>query len=278
MPETPHIPEQAHMTTAQGSSEFGKPKVGFEQPPDKLIPAPELATVQAELQARYAKLQAAFEAAERVGDSSALADVRAQLTVLESELDQLERSIEWRDSAPERAEADLQTFIDYLKNQGLSDNDIKTRLGELSIYKDEVTSQIVIARADRQPFGLDLAELGLSGELPLPKQLLINRLDCYHNQLSQLPELPASLQGLYCSGNQLNQLPELPVSLQQLNCSFNQLNQLPELPASLQQLDCSSNQLNQLPELPASLQWLYCYNNRFDDATKAIIRARGFSY
>ena len=67
---------------------------------------------------------------------------------------------------------------------------------------------------------------------------------------------------LWCSDNQLTQLPELPASLTVLHCSGNQLTQLPELPASLTVLHCSGNQLTQLPELPASLTVLYCYGNQ----------------
>jgi Leucine-rich repeat (LRR) protein len=42
------------------------------------------------------------------------------------------------------------------------------------------------------------------------------------------------------------------------------LTNLPELPSSLQELHCYDNQLTNLPELPtSSLQELYCFNNPF---------------
>jgi len=85
---------------------------------------------------------------------------------------------------------------------------------------------------------------------------------CNNNQLTSLPELPASLETLYCNNNQLTSLPELPASLEWLSCNNNQLTSLPELPASLEWLSCNNNQLTSLPELPASLEWLYCYNNQ----------------
>ena len=46
-----------------------------------------------------------------------------------------------------------------------------------------------------------------------------------------------------------------------LSCNNNQLTSLPELPASLEWLYCYNNQLTSLPELPASLATLYCFNN-----------------
>ena len=67
---------------------------------------------------------------------------------------------------------------------------------------------------------------------------------------------------LYCENNQLTELPELPDSLETLSCKNNQLTQLPELPDSLEILYCSYNQLTELPELPDSLKYLYCENNK----------------
>jgi Leucine-rich repeat (LRR) protein len=63
------------------------------------------------------------------------------------------------------------------------------------------------------------------------------------------------------NGKQLTELPELPVTLQKLYCNFNKLKELPKLPDSLQRLDCDNNELKELPELPDSLQQIYCYDN-----------------
>jgi Leucine-rich repeat (LRR) protein len=60
--------------------------------------------------------------------------------------------------------------------------------------------------------------------------------------LTNLPELPSSLQMLYCDKNQLTEIPELPYSLQRLYCEYNRLTNLPELKtSSLQRLYCSNN-------------------------------------
>ena len=105
---------------------------------------------------------------------------------------------------------------------------------------------------------LTLYHLDIQGELTVPAELQINVLDCGNNQLTSLPELPATLTVLYCGNNQLTSLPELP--------------------ASLSGLYCSRNQLASLPELPASLNILYCDGNPFDDATMVMLTTKGFTY
>ena len=80
-------------------------------------------------------------------------------------------------------------------------------------------------------------------------------------KLTELPELPNSLKGLYCYNNKLTELPELPNSLKGLYCFNNNLTELPELPNSLEILYCYNNNLTELPELPNSLEYLYCFNN-----------------
>jgi Leucine-rich repeat (LRR) protein len=79
--------------------------------------------------------------------------------------------------------------------------------------------------------------------------------------LTQLPELPKSLEELYCYNNKLTQLPELPEGLRSLCCNNNKLTKLPELPKGLKGLWCYDNNLTQLPELPEGLRYLYCWNN-----------------
>lgn len=49
--------------------------------------------------------------------------------------------------------------------------------------------------------------------------------------------------------------------LNSLNCSHNKLTVLPELPIHLVTFDCSCNYLITLPELPESLVVLFCYHN-----------------
>ncbi len=87
-------------------------------------------------------------------------------------------------------------------------------------------------------------------------------ISCTNNQLTSLPALPGSLANLYCDNNLLNNLPTLPTSLIQLYCSSNQLANLTALPASLTQLDCNYNQLISLPTLPTTLSYFSCFNNQ----------------
>ena len=89
----------------------------------------------------------------------------------------------------------------------------------------------------------------------------------YYNQdLTQLPQLPNTLTGLFCWNNRLTKLPEqLPNSLIHLSCENNRLTMLPDhLPNTLTTLLCWNNRLTRLPErLPNSLTWLYYGNNPF---------------
>ena len=87
-------------------------------------------------------------------------------------------------------------------------------------------------------------------------------LSCGLNPLTSIPALPTSLQTLVCYGDSLRSLPDLPVSLQNLVCYHNQLSSLPDLPTSLIYLDCSNNSLHALPNLPNLQQTLYCNNNQ----------------
>ncbi len=90
-------------------------------------------------------------------------------------------------------------------------------------------------------------------------------LQCSHNNLSSLPQLPNSLEILYCGRNNLSSLPQLPYSLTCLNCSNNNLSSLPQLPKSLKKLWCWNNNLSSLPQLPNSLKKLDCDNNPIYD-------------
>jgi len=110
---------------------------------------------------------------------------------------------------------------------------------------------------------LDCYDNQLTSLPPLPASLKI--LNCSYNQLTSLPDLKdlPSLKELYCDGNQLTSLPDLP-SLKQLGCCHNRLTSLPPLPASLIILSCGYNQLKSLL-LPDSLKELYCDDNELTD-------------
>ena len=271
--EHPTHHHEARMVSASGEDANTKPRPEAEATPTK----EQLLATQAEQTQRLQQLQAEFTAATEAGDTDKLRTIAAQAQELQAHLQAHQTAIETYKS-PEQlqaeAEADLTTFTDYLKNQGLNEADIQARLGELEIYYDQATNQAMIARADHQPFELALDNLGLTGELPLPKQLLIDQLNCRNNQLTSLPELPPNLQWLDCHYNQLTNLPELPLSLQWLDCHSNQLTNLSELPPSLEELDCYSNQLTSLPKLPRSLQRLHCRFNQLTDSAKLSIVAQ----
>ena len=69
----------------------------------------------------------------------------------------------------------------------------------------------------------------------------IDYIDCSHNWLVNLPELPNSLQYFICSNNNLSSLPELPYLLIYLYCSNNNIYSLPELPNLLADMYYDNN-------------------------------------
>jgi hypothetical protein len=162
----------------------------------------------------------------------------------------------------EEAKHALQDFRSYLAQSSDKAARALPNEEELEYNYNPETKECEITRLDGQDIVLNLIGFNLQGELPLPFQLMVTMLFCTGNELTVLPELPASLTMLSCSRNQLTILPELPASLAQLECSQNKLTALPELPDSLTQLYCGENQLTTLPELPASLTDLFCHNNQ----------------
>ncbi len=91
----------------------------------------------------------------------------------------------------------------------------------------------------------------ISGHFPLPDNL--THLDLANNQLVELPmhfltQLDR-LEKFTVAYNKLTELPELPNTLESLNADNNQLHCLPEkLPTSLRLITASNNQITQLPE------------------------------
>jgi Leucine-rich repeat (LRR) protein len=135
----------------------------------------------------------------------------------------------------------LQEFRDYLAQ--CSDKAARALPSEEELeysYNPE-TQECEITLLYGRKIKLDLSASSLQGELPLPPQLMVTWLSCTNNQLTALPELPASLTVLYCYYNQLTVLPELPDNLTKLSCGNNQLTALPVLPASLTELRCNGN-------------------------------------
>jgi Leucine-rich repeat (LRR) protein len=187
------------------------------------------------------------------GEEALLAGAEINLGVEQAEREQ---------ALIEQARQALSDFRDFLAQS--SDQAAQAIPSEEAlVYKyNPETQECEITRQDGRDIELYLTGRGLQGELPLPPQLMVTKLDCGDNDLTALPELPVSLTQLSCDRNQLTTLPVLPARLARLNCGHNQLASLPELPASLTDLDCLENQLIALPELPASLTNLYCPDNQ----------------
>ena len=97
-------------------------------------------------------------------------------------------------------------------------------------------------------------------------------LDCSNNNLTDLYNVPTSLQTLYCQNNKITSFNYLQncSSLKSLNCSNNQISSLTNLPTSIEFLDCSSNKFTILDFCNTSdhmytkyynLKTLNCSNN-----------------
>ena len=100
----------------------------------------------------------------------------------------------------------------------------------------------------------------------LPSVLPYNlkKLECDHNHLTYLPELPEYLEVLNCKNNNLTKLPHLPDNLGWLYTSHNHLVELPELPIELRILVCNHNNLTILPYLPINLISNHCHHNKLE--------------
>lgn len=83
------------------------------------------------------------------------------------------------------------------------------------------------------------------------------KLDCSHNKLTELPDLPY-ITSLDCSGNDISKIGNL-TNCEELRCTYNVLETLPELP-KCRLLYCSHNKLKALPKLPNCVD-LSCKNN-----------------
>jgi Leucine-rich repeat (LRR) protein len=132
---------------------------------------------------------------------------------------------------------------------------------------------------------LDVSEKKLKYLPDISRFTGLEKLFCYKNSITELPELPKNLKELTCYGNNLtkieidelhdlitldcryNKLTKLPnlnlhKRLLYLFCSENKLKKLPELPDSLQLLRCDHNKLHTLPSLPNNIEELYCDSNQ----------------
>ena len=120
---------------------------------------------------------------------------------------------------------------------------------------------------------LDLQRLQLTS---LPNCLVamstLLQLDASHNQLEQVPELPAQLSALCVQDNKIRAFSALPMSLRELKATRNRLQRLPSLPPNLKLLQVGRNELTALPSLPSSLRSVDACRNRL--TTLPVLPAR----
>ncbi|HLP22094.1 MAG TPA: leucine-rich repeat domain-containing protein, partial [Chitinophagales bacterium] len=90
----------------------------------------------------------------------------------------------------------------------------------------------------------------------------LKQLDCSHNSLTALPQLPQPLMHIDCSYNLLTTLPALPTGIEYLKADSNLLTTLPALPTALSNLTVNKNQLITLPALPTGTRIVFADNNQ----------------
>lgn len=86
-------------------------------------------------------------------------------------------------------------------------------------------------------------------------------IDCSHNRIETLDDLPENLVKLNCSSNNIRFLNNLPKYLDQLDCSNNFITVLINLPKFLKKLNCSFNMLKILENIPLCIEEIYCTDN-----------------
>jgi uncharacterized repeat protein (TIGR01451 family) len=91
---------------------------------------------------------------------------------------------------------------------------------------------------------------------------MLDTLLCRDNNLLNITSFPSTLRYIDISWCSQTSLPSLPDSLRYLNCAQNNLTSLPVLPQAITFIDCSENDITSLPALPSSLQELYCHHNQ----------------
>jgi N-acetylneuraminic acid mutarotase len=108
---------------------------------------------------------------------------------------------------------------------------------------------------------LEVAGTGITdifGIQYLPNLYYIN---CSNNQITYLPQLPSSLNGLYIGNNQISFWPNIPSQVTQLKIDNNPINSIGSIPSTIVNLDVSGCNLSSLPALPANMYALWCNNN-----------------
>ena len=164
-----------------------------------------------DLRDRLRKIQASSSS----GEEALLAGAEIELGVEQAEKEQEKLT------KIEGAKQALQDFRDYLAlSPGRAAQALPSE-EDLEYNYNPDTQECEITRLDGEDIELDLGQSNLQGELPLPFQLMVTKLDCGDNRITALPELPSSLTRLSCFNNQLTTLPVLLDSLTRLDCRNN---------------------------------------------------------
>ncbi|MBR5118823.1 MAG: leucine-rich repeat domain-containing protein [Muribaculaceae bacterium] len=95
---------------------------------------------------------------------------------------------------------------------------------------------------------LNISDLNISSLEGLSQFANLKELRCNNNNLTNLYDVPTSIQTLNCSNNKITSFNYLQncSSLKTLNCSNNQISSLNNLPTNIESLDCSSNKFTNL--------------------------------
>jgi Leucine-rich repeat (LRR) protein len=95
------------------------------------------------------------------------------------------------------------------------------------------------------------------------------RLDVGNTNLTSLPELPSTHEYLNCYNNEISNLPIHPQGLTHMLCSGTHISALPDiLPPKLEKLDCYGCPMTELPELPSTLTDIDFYHTDILERTR----------
>ncbi len=83
---------------------------------------------------------------------------------------------------------------------------------------------------------IDISKKDIVGALDFDRFTNLIKLNCKDNQITELNNLPDSLQILICFKNNITKLDNLPKNLIKLDCGDNQISSLDNLPKTLQKL------------------------------------------
>ena len=88
---------------------------------------------------------------------------------------------------------------------------------------------------------IDISIKSIDGVLDFCRFTKLEKLDCNCNNITNIINLPVSIQILICGRNQINKFDNLPRLLRVFHCDNNQITKLENLPNSLEELICRVN-------------------------------------